>query len=150
MAKARFTEEQIADFLQQSKSGVPDKVLCETYGFSISTLRRWRELHAARVRSELKKLESTAAIVYPGFLIVAVLLSVAFSKMVGALILPLLLLYCIYYIRRFRDISARHINEENTVIARMGRGANNAFYLFCWVVIILVIFTIGYGIVRLG
>jgi hypothetical protein len=29
MAKVRFTEEQIADFLQQSKNGVPNNVLCE-------------------------------------------------------------------------------------------------------------------------
>lgn len=150
MAKARFTEEQIADFLQQSKSGVPDKVLCETYGFSISTLRRWRELHAAEVRSELKELESTATIVYVGFIAAAVLLSVAFSKMTGALILPLLLCYCIYYIRRFREISARHIKEENTFLARTGIGANNAFYKFCWVSIILLIFTIGYSIAQLG
>lgn len=38
MAKTRFTSEQIADFLQQSKNGVSNKVLCERYEFSVSTL----------------------------------------------------------------------------------------------------------------
>lgn len=54
MVRSRFTEEQIADFLQQSKNGVPNKALCEEYGFSNSTLRRWQEKHAESVRQELK------------------------------------------------------------------------------------------------
>lgn len=55
MAKARFTDEQIAEILQQSKKGAPNKELCEHYQFSVSTLRRWQEQHAEGVRSELKK-----------------------------------------------------------------------------------------------
>lgn len=55
MAKARFTDEQIAEILQQSKKGAPNKDLCEYYQFSVSTLRRWQEQHAEGVRSELKK-----------------------------------------------------------------------------------------------
>ncbi len=50
MVRSRFTEEQIADFLQQSKNGVPNKALCEEYGFSNSTLRRWQEKHAESIR----------------------------------------------------------------------------------------------------
>lgn len=64
MVRSRFTEEQIADFLQQSKNGVPNKALCEEYGFSNSTLRRWQEKHAESVRRELKQIESTAKIVF--------------------------------------------------------------------------------------
>ncbi|AXB21668.1 hypothetical protein DPF89_04065 [Salmonella enterica subsp. enterica serovar Napoli] len=54
MVRARFTEEQIADFLQQSKNRVPNKALCEEYGFSNSTFRRWQEKHAESIRQELK------------------------------------------------------------------------------------------------
>ena len=64
MAKARFTDEQIAEILQQSKKGAPNKDLCEHYQFSVSTLRRWQEQHAEGVRSELKKIESKAQIVF--------------------------------------------------------------------------------------
>lgn len=55
MVRSRFTEEQIADFLQQSKNGVPNKALCEEYGFSNSTLRRWQEKHAESIRQELNR-----------------------------------------------------------------------------------------------
>lgn len=41
MTKARFTEEQIADFLHQSKNSISNKELSEKYGFSVTTLRRW-------------------------------------------------------------------------------------------------------------
>ena len=46
MAKPRFTNEQIAEILQQSKEGASNKELCEHYQFSVSTLRRWQEQHA--------------------------------------------------------------------------------------------------------
>ncbi|POP45588.1 transposase [Superficieibacter electus] len=150
MAKARFTEEQIADFLRQSKSGVPNKELCEKYGFSVSTLRRWQELHAEGVRLELKQLESTAPIIYLGFIVVAVLLTLVFPKPTGALVIPPFIIYCIYYIRRFRRISAKHIKEENTFLARSGMGANNAFYKFCWAMIILLMVMLGYIITHPG
>lgn len=149
MAKARFTAEQIADFLQQSKRGVPNNELCEKYGFSVSTLRRWQELHAEGVRRELKKLESTALFIYLGFIVAAVLLTLTFNKPTGALVIPPFLIYCITYIRRFRRISATHIKEENTFLARSGIGANNAFYKFCWSIIILSVFSLGYLILRL-
>ncbi|EGW77844.1 hypothetical protein ECSTECO31_4799 [Escherichia coli STEC_O31] len=55
MAKPRFTNEQIAEILQQSKEGASNKELCEHYQFSVSTLRRWQEQHADGIRSELKK-----------------------------------------------------------------------------------------------
>ncbi|WP_312411940.1 transposase [Pseudescherichia sp.] len=149
MAKARFTAEQIADFLYQSKNGVPDKLLCEQYGFSISTLRRWQALHADGIRRELKQAESNAGRVFLGTIAVALLLTLALSKSIGALIIPLFLLYCLHYIRRFRAISAKHIKPENTSLARYGLGANNAFYQFCWIIIVLIICALGYGIVQL-
>lgn len=149
MAKARFTDEQIADFLYQSKNGVPDKLLCEQYGFSISTLRRWQALHAEDIRRELKQAESNAGKVFLAAIAVALLLTLVFSKSLGALVTPLFLLYCLHYIRRFRAISAKHIKAENTSLARYGLGANNAFYQFCWITIILIICALGYGIVQL-
>jgi len=149
MAKARFTDEQIADFLHQSKNGVPDRLLCEKYGFSMSTLRRWQGLHAEGIRRELKQAESDAGKVFLGSIAVALLLTLAFSKPIGALVIPLFLLYCIYYIRRFRTLSAKHIKAENTSLARYGLGANNAFYQFCWIAIVLIICALAYGIVRL-
>ena len=35
MAKPRFTNEQIAEILQQSKEGASNKELCEHYQFSV-------------------------------------------------------------------------------------------------------------------
>ena len=130
MAKTRFTSEQIADFLQQSKNGVSNKVLCERYEFSVSTLRRWQEQHAEGVRRELKQLESTGAIVFLCFFISATLLAVMFSKPLG-------------------KISAKHIQEENIFLARTGRGARNAFYHFSWAYIALFVFAVGYIIVHM-
>lgn len=149
MAKTRFTDEQIADFLCQSKNGVPDRLLCEKYGFSISTLRRWQALHAEGIRRELKRAESNAGKVFLAATATALLLSLIFSKSVGALVTPLFLLYCIYYIYRFRTLSAKHIKAENTSLARYGLGANNAFYQFCWIAIVLIICALGYGLVEL-
>ncbi|HEY4468933.1 MAG TPA: transposase [Klebsiella sp.] len=149
MAKLRFTEEQIADFLQQSKSGVPNKVLCEKYEFSVSTLRRWQEQHAEDVRRELKHLESTAAKVFLCFFISTLMLAIIFSKPIGACVMPFFLWYCVNYIRRFRKISAKHIREENIFLSRSGRGARNAFYRFSWAFIALFVFGVGYLIVHL-
>lgn len=149
MAKVPFTAEQIADILYQSKNGTPDKLLCEQYGFSMSTLRRWQALHAEGIRRELKQAESHAGKVFLGSIAVALLLTLVFSKPIGALVIPLFLLYCIHYIRRFRAISAKHIKAENTALARHGLGANNAFYQFCWITITLIICALGYGIVQL-
>lgn len=149
MAKARFTDEQIADFLHQSKNGVSDKLLCEQYGFSMSTLRRWQALHAKGIRRELKQAEANAGKVFLGAIAAALLLTLTFSKSVGALVIPLFLLYCFNYIRRFRRISAKHIKAENAALARTGLGANNAFYQFCWIAILLILCACGYGIVQL-
>ena len=74
MAKPRFTNEQIAEILQQSKEGASNKELCEHYQFSVSTLRRWQEQHADGIRSELKKTESKAQIVFLVFFAIAILL----------------------------------------------------------------------------
>lgn len=108
MVRARFTEEQIADFLQQSKNGVPNKALCEEYGFSNSTLRRWQEKHAESVRQELKQIESTATIVFLCFIVAAILLTLMFPKPTAALAIPPYLVYCISYIRRFRRACFLH------------------------------------------
>lgn len=149
MAKARFTEEQITTFLQQIKTGVPAKELCETHGFSMSTLRRWQELHAQHIRGELKKMETTASYIYLGFLIVSVSLTLIFSKTVAMWTLPLFLLYCVSYICRYRALSAKHIKEENTSLARSGIGASNAFYQFSWIILLLVLGSLGYGLILL-
>lgn len=149
MAKARFTAEQIADFLQQSKSGVPNKILCEKYEFSVSTLRRWQEQHAEGIRRELKQLESTGAIVFLCSFISTALLSIMFSKLLGACVMLFLLVYCVGYIRQFRKISAKHIQEENIFLSRSGRGARNAFYRFSWAYIALFVFAVGYLLVRI-
>ncbi|MBA8061926.1 transposase [Citrobacter freundii] len=149
MAKARFTAEQIADFLQQSKSGVSNKVLCEKYEFSVSTLRRWQEQHAEGVRRELKQLESTGLIVFLCFFISTPLLTVIFSKLLGAGVMFFFLVYCVGYIHQFRKVSAKHIREENIFLSRSGRGARNAFYHFCWAFIALFVFAVGYMIVHL-
>lgn len=149
MAKTRFTSEQIADFLQQSKNGVSNKVLCEKYEFSVSTLRRWQEQHAEGVRRELKQLESTGAIVFLCSFISATLLAVMFSKPLGAGVMFFFLVYCVGYIRQFRKISAKHIQEENIFLARTGRGARNAFYHFSWAYIALFVFAVGYIIVHM-
>lgn len=68
MAKPRFTDEQIAEILQQSKEGASNKELCEHYQFSVSTLRRWQEQHAEGIRSELKKNRIQSANRLSGFL----------------------------------------------------------------------------------
>ncbi|EHP1506643.1 transposase [Salmonella enterica] len=132
MVRSRFTEEQIADFLQQSKNGVPNKVLCEEYGFSNSTLRRWQEKHAESIRQELKQIESTAKIVFLCFIVAAILLTLMFPKPTGALAIHPYLVYCVSYIRRFRRISAKHIRRWDISSSRSGLGAENTFYKLSW------------------
>ncbi|EAU3306921.1 transposase [Salmonella enterica] len=128
MVRARFTEEQIADFLQQSKNGVPNKALCEEYGFS----NRWQEKHAESIRQELKQIESTAKIVFLCFIVAAILLTLMFPKPTAALAIPPYLVYCISYIRRFRRISAKHIRRWDISSSRSGSGAENVFYKLSW------------------
>lgn len=137
MSRKRFTEEQIADYLRQAKEGMPDKALCEQYGFSISTLRRWKELHDSAIRNKLKKMESTAAVVYLAIVAVSVLLAIVFDKVVGVLFLSLMLGYCVYYIVQFRKVSGLFISADNVFLSRRGLGASNAFYLFSWIFVIL-------------
>jgi putative transposase len=149
MAKARFTEEQITVFLQQLKNGVPAKELCEANDFSMSTLRRWQEQHAEHIRGELKKMETTASYIYLGFLIVCVTLALIFSKTIAMWAFPFFLLYCVSYIRRYRALSATHIKEDNTSLARSGIGANNAFYIFSWTMLLMFLCSLGYGGIRL-
>ena len=147
MAKARFTDEQIADFLQQVKSGVANNELCEKYGFSLSSLRRWEAQHASRVRHALKQLELIGSAVYAGGLLFAVIIAVAVSKAAAAWTLPLFLIFCIGYIYRFRQLSARHIREADTSLCRWGPGACNAFYKFCWGCVGIVVLALGYIVV---
>ncbi|MGK9173749.1 transposase [Yokenella regensburgei] len=149
MANARFTEEQIAAFLQQAKGGTPGNELCEKYGFSMSTLRRWEEQHARRIRGDLKKMETTASFVFLGFLVTSVLLALIFSKAVAIWTIPLFLVYCVSYICRYRALSAKHIKIGDTFLARSGVGTGNAFYMFSWTILILVLASLGYGLIRL-
>lgn len=137
MSRKRFTEEQIADFLRQAKEGMSDKALCEQYGFSITTLRRWKELHDSAIRNKLRKMESTAAVVYLAIVAVSVLLATVFDKVVGVLFLSLMLGYCVYYIVQFRKVSGLFISGDNVFLSRRGLGASNAFYLFSWIFVIL-------------
>ncbi|EJL4171244.1 transposase, partial [Escherichia coli] len=118
MAKPRFTDEQIAEILQQSKEGASNKELCEHYQFSVSTLRRWQEQHADGIRSELKKTESKAQIVFLVFFAIAILLTLIFDKPTGGWVIPPLLIYCVYYIRQYRNISGRHIKKEDIYLSR--------------------------------
>lgn len=137
MSRKRFTEEQIADFLRQAKEGMPDKALCERYGFSITTLRRWKELHDGAIRNKLKKMESIAAVVYLAIIATSVLLAIVFDKVVGVLFIFLMLGYCVYYIVQFRKVSGLFISGDNVFLSRRGLGASNAFYLFSWIFVIL-------------
>lgn len=137
MSRKHFTEEQIADFLRQAKEGMPDNALCEKYGFSISSLRRWKALHEDAVRNKLRKMESTAAVVCLAIIAVSVLLATVVHKVVGVLFIFLMLGYCVYYIVQFRNVSRTFISDDNMFLSRRGLGANNAFYLFSWIVVIL-------------
>ena len=137
MSRKRFTEERIADFLRQAKEGMPDKALCEQYGFSITTLRRWKELHDGAIRNKLKKMESIAAVVYLAIIATSVLLAIVFDKVVGVLFIFLMLGYCVYYIVQFRKVSGLFISGDNVFLSRRGLGASNAFYLFSWIFVIL-------------
>ncbi len=131
MVRARFTEEQIADFLQQSKNGVPNKALCEEYGFSNSTLRRWQEKHAESIR-RIKTDRIYCEDRLLCFIIAAILLTLMFPKPTAALAIPPYLVYCISYIRRFRRISAKHIQRWDISSSRSGSGAENVFYKLSW------------------
>ncbi|MFZ3618368.1 transposase [Leclercia barmai] len=137
MSRKRFKEEQIADFLRQAKEGMPDKALCEQYGFSITTLRRWKELHDGAIRNKLKKMESIAAVVYLAIIATSVLLAIVFDKVVGVLFIFLMLGYCVYYIVQFRKVSGLFISGDNVFLSRRGLGASNAFYLFSWIFVVL-------------
>nr|WP_122984286.1 transposase [Escherichia marmotae] len=132
MAKARFTDEQIAEILQQSKKRAPNKDLCEHYQFSVSTLRRWQEQHAEGVRSELKKIESKAQIVFLLFFAASIILTLIFGKPTGGWVIPPLLLYCVYYIRLYRNISSRHIKKEDIYLSRSVNKSYSALYNLSW------------------
>ncbi|MGF6190417.1 transposase [Serratia sp. 2723] len=130
MGAKHFTDEQIADFLSQAKDGVSNKVLCEKYNFSTSTLRRWKELHDESIRNELKKMESTSATIFLCLILINLILTGVLSKAVGGLCIPLILGHCIFYIIRFRKKSSGFIISEYVFLSRSGRGESNAFYRF--------------------
>jgi hypothetical protein len=117
------------------------------FGFSPSTLRRWQELHAQRIRGELKQAEKTASYVFLGFLISTLLLAFIFSKPVASWVIPFVLLYCLRYIRRYRALSAEHIKEG--IPPRTFRLADNVFYQLSWCLIILFLCSLGYLFVHL-
>jgi len=149
MSRKRFTEEQIADFLRQAKEGVSDKALCEKYAFSISTLRRWKALHDSAIRNKLKKMESTAAVVYLGIIAVSLLLAIFSHKVGGVLFIFLMLGYCVHYIAQFRKTSGLFVATDNVFVSRTGLGASNAFYWFSWIFVILFTFCTAYMILHL-
>ncbi len=76
--RARFTEEQIADFLQQSQNGVQNKALCEEYGLLNSTLRRWQEKHAESIRRGIKTDRIYHEWSFYAFIVAAILLTLMF------------------------------------------------------------------------
>ncbi len=139
MAKARFSEEQIATILAQSKNSQSNKSLCEQYAFSVSTLRRWQEHHAVIINNELKQTEASAKTVFLRFCILMLVLALILPKPMGALALPPWWIYYVYYIRRFRAISAKHIKSENTYLSRTGKGGGNLFYQLSWAFLFLFI-----------
>jgi len=146
MSRKRFTDEQITEFLRQAKDGVPNKKLCEKYGFSVSTLRRWKELHDNVVRNQLEKMESTAAIVYLGIIIASLLLTIFSHKAAGMLFTLLMPGHCIYYVVRYRKVSGKFISSDNVFLSRSGRGANNVFYRLSWVFVFIILSSIVYAI----
>ncbi|WP_420900822.1 transposase [Escherichia coli] len=149
MVKARFTDEQITEILQQSKEGASNKELCEHYQFSISTLRRWQEQHAEGVRSDLKKIESKAQIVFLLFFAVSIILTLIFDKPTGGWVIPPLLIYCVYYIRLYRNISSRHIKKEDIYLSRSVNKSYSALYNLSWTFICFFIFVVIYFFVRI-
>ena len=149
MAKSRFTNEQIAEILQRSKEGTSNKELCEHYQFSISTLRRWQEQHAEGIRSELKKIESKAQIVFLLFFAVSIILTLIFGKPTGGWVIPPLLLYCVYYIRLYRNISSRHIKKEDICLSRSVNKSYSALYNLSWTFICFFIFAVIYFFVQI-
>lgn len=133
----RFTEEQIADFLSQAKDGMSNKVLCEKYNFSTTTLRRWKEGHDESIRYELKDMESSAAKVFSCLIIVSLILAVMFSKLAGVLCIPITFGCCVLHIIQFRKKSSEFIIKENIFLSRSGKGAGNAFYKLSWMLVFL-------------
>lgn len=146
----RFTEEQIADFIELTKDGMSNKELCEKYHFSPSTLRRWKEGHDESIRHELKELESSAAKVFGCLIVASLLLAVMFSRPAGAVCLLLMFGCCIFYIIQFRQKSAEFIIEGNVFLSRSGRGANNAFYKLSWMLVWFVCAFVVIGIYKLS
>ncbi len=125
MAKPRFTNEQIAEILQQSKEGASNKELCEHYQFSVHALAgAGKNSTLTAFRSELKKTESKAQIVFLVFFAIAILLTLIFDKPTGGWVIPPLLIYCVYYIRQYRNISGRHIKKEDIYLSR---SVNNSY-----------------------
>lgn len=148
MAKSRFTDKQIAEILQRSKEGASNKELCEHYQFSVNTLRRWQEQHADGIRSELKKIESKAQIVFLLFIAIVIILTLIFGKLTGGWAIPPLLLYCVYYIRLYRNISARHIKKEDIFLSRSVNNSYSALYNLSWTFICFFIFAVIYFFIQ--
>lgn len=137
MRKQRFTDEQIANFLAQAKGGASTKFLCENYNFSASTLRRWKEIHDEKIRWKLKEIESVAAVFMFCIFAVSLISAVIFSRVAGAIFIPLMLGYCVFYIIKFHKVSGEFISKDWVFISRLGRGANNVFYSFSWIFVSL-------------
>ncbi len=150
MRAKRFTDEQIADILSQAKDGVSNKILCEKYHFSSSTLRRWKEGHDESIRNELKEMESSAAKVFGCLIFASLFLAVIFSRPAGAVCLLLMFGCCIFYIIQFRQKSSGFIIGQNVFLSRFGNGANNIFYKLSWMLVLFFCAFIVIGVCKLS
>ena len=61
MSKSRFTEEQIADTLQQAEAGVPRDELRRRYGIGQATFYRWMAKYGGLSASELRRFKEREA-----------------------------------------------------------------------------------------
>lgn len=136
MVRSRFTEEQIADFLQQSKTAYRIRRCAKNMDLATarSVAGRRNMLKAyARIKTDRIYREDSLLC----FIVAAILLTLMFPKPTAALAIPPYLVYCISYIRRFRRISAKHIRRWDISSSRSGSGAENVFYKLSWTFLFL-------------
>jgi len=56
MAKKKFSEKQILEFIQEADSGVPVKELARKYGFHEITFYNWRTKYKGMTLSDIKRM----------------------------------------------------------------------------------------------
>lgn len=96
-----------------------------------------------------KKTESKAQIVFLVFFAIAILLTLIFDKPTGGWVIPPLLIYCVYYIREYRNISGRHIKKEDIYLSRSVNKSHSALYNLSWTFICFFIFAVIYFFVQI-